>query len=100
MADCDFDLDGHCAGISNRQLRYRIMNRTRETYLKPLAPVTFRIATITQVAPETRRRPAAYAIHYFVFKGRRKRTEHTVVLGEPDIAIFKTGIARIEEALR
>lgn len=76
------------------------MNRTRETYLKPIAPVTFRITAITQVAPETRRRPAAFAIHYFVFKGRRKRTEHTVVLGEPDIAIFKTGIAKIEEALR
>jgi hypothetical protein len=52
------------------------------------------------MTPETRRRPAAYAIHYFVFKGRRKRTEHTVVLGESDIAIFKTGIARIEEALK
>ena len=100
MANSGFDLDVHCAGISSRQLRHGIMNRTRETYLKPLAPVTFRIATITQVAPETRRRPAAFAIHYFVFKGRRKRTEHTVVLGEPDIAIFKTGIAKIEAALK
>ena len=75
-------------------------DRTRATYARPLAPVSFRITTITQVAPETRRRPAAFAIHYFVFKGRRKRTEHTVVLGEPDIAVFKAGIAKIEEALK
>lgn len=75
-------------------------DRTRSTYARPLAPVSFRITTITQVAPETRHRPAAFAIHYFVFKGGRKRTEHIVVLGEPDIAVFKTGIAKIEEALR